>query len=388
MSRHFTLPTILRMTPNDLLQQFFGRLGHSLPCIDWLRLKDRQVEPLLSAMSALPREAQEQIESSLASVFELACEAGWQAILDAARQYGEGEPARRFPSGACAYARAMWTWLNRPEVFEHALLMHEVEGLPRWRKRTGLPILPPRITPDTVRELGVALSNCLRREEGRGHNCTVEYYRRRDDADVFVAYPDDFVRTVMAHDKQGRLLPRSFQQTFEIVFAYQAEAGTLELFAKVAPLVKPKLECLFGQIILGADIGPKSHTQPFNLNRLKDRYFCLETDPHDCLSVSIRRLRLDVPSHGRLTVEPDSTGRSGDVYEVIDDCLNDEAISWDDVKISLATFHFKFDARPGRKAGTLKFDVAYPDRCSIKSSRPERIELTRKYLRRWRIANV
>ena len=388
MSRHFTIPTMLRMTPNDMLQQFFGRLGHTLSCIDWLRLKDRQVEPLLSAMRCLPREAQEQIESSLAAVFELACETGWQAILEAARQFGETEPARRFPPNACAYSRAMWTWLNRPEVFEHALIMHEVEGLPRWRKRTGLPVLQPRITPATVRELGHAISNCLRREEGRGQNCSVEYYRRRDGADVFVAYPDDFVRTVMAHDEQGRLIPRSSQQTFEIVFAYQAEDGTLELFAKVAPLVKPKLECLFGQIILGADLGPKCHAQPFNLNRLKDRYFCLETDPNDCVSVSIKRMRLDVPLLGRLTVEPDSTGRGGDVYKVIDDCLNGETVSWDDVKISLATFHFRFEARPGRKVGTLKFDVAYPDRCSIKSTRPERIELTRNYLRRWRIANV
>jgi hypothetical protein len=388
MSRHFTLPTMLRMTPNNLLHQFFQRLGHTLPAIDWLRLRDRQVQPLLSGLACLSREAQEQIESALASIFELSCERGWQAILDAARQFGEAEPAQRFPDRSSAYARAMWTWLHRPEVFDHALMMHEVEGLARWRKRTGLPILEPRITSDTVRELGIALSKCLRREEGRGHNCTVEYYRRRDGADVFVAYPDDFVRTVMAHDKKGRLLPRSVHQTFEIVFAYQSENGTLELFAKVAPLVKPKLECLFGQIILGADLGPKAHTQPFNLNRLKDRYFCLETDPHDRVSVSIKRLRLDVPQRGRLTVEPDSTGRGGDVYEVIDDCLNDEAVSWDDVKISLATFYFRFEGRPGSKPSTLKFDVAYPDRCSIKSSRPERIEMTRKYLRRWRIANV
>jgi hypothetical protein len=41
----------------------------------------------------------------------------------------------------------------------------------------------PRITPDSLRELSVALSQCLKREEGRGHTCTVEYFSRRDSAD-------------------------------------------------------------------------------------------------------------------------------------------------------------------------------------------------------------
>lgn len=388
MSRHFTIPTILKMTPNDLLQQLFFRLGHPLRCIDWLRLRDRQYQPLMSAIENLSREAQQQVESALAAVFELACEKGWQSILESAREVGDSEPVERFPEDACNYTRAIWTWLNRPEIFDQALLRIEVDALPRMRKRSGLPLLEPRITPDRVRELGVALSVCLRREEGRGKNCTTQYYRRRDNADVFVAYPDDFVRTVMAHDEQGILIPRSMKQTFEIVFIHQAEAGTLEMFAKVAPLVRPKLEMLFGQIILGVDLGSKPHNRLYELNRLKDRNFCLETDPADRVSASIRRLRLDVPRRGRLTVEPDGDGRGGDVYQVIDECLDNQKVCWDEIKISQATFHFQFESQPGRRPGVLRFDVSAPDYCSIRSSRPERIELTRKYLRRWRIANV
>ncbi len=387
MSRHFSVPKMLRLTPNRLLKEFFSRLGHSLLSLDWRKIGERQVEPMLTAISWLPRPAQDQIESALAQVFELACETGWRAILEVARQDGDTDALLLLSERACPHERAMRVWLDHPQLFEQAALIHQVENLTRWRKRTGLPQVQPRITPASIRELSLALSQCLKREEGRGQNCTVEYFRRRDVADVFVAYPDDFVQTIVLHDEQGRLAPRSIRQTFEIVFALQAEEGTLELFAKVAPALKPKLESVFAQIILGAELELKGSGRPYDLNRLKDRYFCLETDPCDHVAATISRLRLDVPHYGRFTVEPTGT-RAGDVFEVIDECLNSHAVRWEDVNISLATFRFQFEPVSGRQPGSLTFDVTYPDHCCVKSRRPERIELTRKYLRRWRIARV
>jgi hypothetical protein len=382
MSRHFTIPTMLRMTPNELLKQFFDRLGHRLLALDWRKLGERQVEPILTTMSWLSREAQEQIESSLASIFELSCETGWQNILHVARERGENKLAQEVPRDSCVYARAMWVWIHKPEVFEQALMVHEVEALPRCRRRTGLPLLTPRITSATKHELGVAFSTCLRREEGRGQNCSVEHFQRRDGADVFVAYTDDFVRTVMAHDEQGRLIPRSFQQTFEIVFAYHAAKGMLEHFATVAPLVKPKLEALFGQIILGADLAEQAYRRPFDLNRLKDRYFCLETDPLDHVKVSIPKLRFDVPDGPRVTVEPKEN-----IYDEIDTCFSDK-VTLEDVTISQATLLFHFLPYPGRRPGKLRCEMTHPDHCNIRSWRPDRREIGCKYLRRWRIADV
>ena len=387
MSRHFSVPKVLRMTPNRLLKEFFSRLGHELLSLDWRRVGERQVEPLLLTMSWLPRSAQDQIESALAQIFELSCETGWRAVLEVARQDGEVDAVLRLSEQAGSYERAMRIWLDHPKLFEQAALIHQVENLTRWRKRTGLPQVQPRITPASIREFSLALSECLKREEGRGQNCTVEYFRRRDAADVFVAYPDDFLQTITLHDEHGQLAPRSIRQTFELVFAFQAEEGTLELFAKVAPALKPKLESVFAQVILGADLSPKGGSRPYDLNRLKDRYFCLETDPNDHVAASISRLRLDVPHFGRFTVEP-TGGSSGDVFEVIDECLNSHAVCWEDVNISLATFRFQFEPVSGRQPGSLSFDVTFPDHCCIKSRRPERIELTRKYLRRWRIARV
>ena len=306
MSRHFSVPKVLRMTPNRMLQEFFNRLGHQLLSLDWRKVKEHNVEPVLLSMSMLSRQAQDQIEAALASIFELACASGSRTIVEVAHLDGLADVFAELPKAVCCYEQAMWTWLHHPQIFEQASLIHQVENLTRWRKRTGLPQVQPRATPTATRELAVALSQCLRREEGRGHNCTVEYFRRRDGADVFVAYPDDFVQSVLLHDERGRLVPRSLRQTFEIAFAYQADEGTLELYAQVGPALKPKLESLFGQIILDADLDAIANPRPYDLNRLKDRYFCLETDPTDHVSASIARLRLEVPDYGRLTVEPDA----------------------------------------------------------------------------------
>jgi hypothetical protein len=386
MTRHFTIPTMLRMTPNALLKQFFERMSVQLHSLDWRKLGAWQHEPLQTALSWASAVDQARVESALAGIFELACEEGWTAIVDAAREVGEVSLAGQLED-ACPYERAMWTWLHRPELFAQASALQQISSLTRWRRRTGLPLLTPRITPASIKELASALSQCLRREEGRGKNCTVEYYRRGNGTDIFAAYPDDFVQTVLAHDEHGALVSRPLRQTFEIVFALRSQEGTLELYAQVASAIKPKLECVFGQIILGADLAPKPYSRPFDLNRLKDRYFCLDTDPADRVRASISRLRLSVPNCGWLTVEPKGQ-RPGDIYEVIDECLNDERVRWSDVEINLATFRFEFEELHRRRAATVSFDVAYPDRCSIRSRKPERIELTRKYLRRWRIANV
>jgi hypothetical protein len=388
MSRHFSVPKMLRMTPNPLLREFFERQQITLLSLDWKRLGKRHVEPLILAMSWLPATDQERVESALAMIYELACDRAWEMVLTIARQIGHARRLIEQFGDASPYVRAMRIWLDEPELFQTASMWHQVDGLTRWRKRTGLPLVEPRITQESCRELGRALSACLQREEGRGRFCTVDYLRRQDGADVFVAYSDDFVHSRLEHDSRGRLIPRSARPTFEIVFAYQAENGTLELFARVSPHLKPLLECVFGQIILGIDLSAHARRKTWDLNRLKDRYFCLETDPADGILVSISRLRLEVPEFGRFTVEPTRTGQGADVFHVIDQCLNNERVRWEEVDISLATFRFHFQSQPGRKPGLLTFDVSAPDHCSIKSKRPDRIAVAHKYLRRWRIADV
>ena len=387
MQRHFTIRKMLRMTPNRLLREFFQRLGHKLLSIDWRRMPERCDEALLIAIGLLPQDAQEEMEAAFAAVHELACEAGVRAIIEAANLNGREGFAPKLPQ-AGPYHVAMWTWLHFPSLFDQATLMHSVDRLTRWRKRKDLPRVEPRRTTDATGELACAISKFLKCEEGRGQNCTVDHYHRCTGTDYYVAYPDDFVQTIAMHDERGTLQPRSIRQTFEIVFAFTQEEGTLELNAKVPPRMKAKLECLFGQIILGEDIGPHPYSRPYDLNRLKDRYFCLETDPEDEVSASITQLRLNSSDWGRIGLEPIQNGHVLDVYDMVDHCLNPVNVDWDDAEIQMVAFLFEFKRMRGRRSGALRFEVTYPDHCSVRTRVPERIELVRKYLKRWRIARV
>ena len=286
MTRHFTIRKMLRMTPNRLLQDFFRRLGQQLLSVDWRRMPERCDEALMISVNLLPRDAHDEMEAALSAIHELACEAGVQTILEASKLSSRSDFVSLLPQ-AGPYHIAMWTWLHFPSVFDQAALMQSVDTLSRWRKRKDLPRVEPRSSTEASNELACAISRFLRCEEGRGHHCTVEHYRRRGGTDFYVAYPDDFMQTIATHDESGNLQPHAIRQTFEIVFAYNREDGTLELFAKMPTRMKVKLESLFGQIILGEDIGPQRYARPYDLNRLKDRYFCLETDPEDGLMATI-----------------------------------------------------------------------------------------------------
>ncbi len=387
MTRHFTIRKMLRMTPNRLLQDFFQRLGHQLLSIDWRRVPERCDEALMVALDLLPQEAHDEMETAFSAIHELACETGVQTILEVARRDDHTHFVSLVPQ-ASPYHIAMWTWLHFPALFDQAALVQSVDSLSRWRKRNDLPRVEPRRSPEAIRELACGISRFLRCEEGRGQNCTVEHYRRTNGTDVYVAYPDDFVQSIAMHDESGNLEPHAIRQTFEIVFAFHQQDGTLELYAKMPTQMKVKLESLFGQIILGEDIGPEPYGRPYDLNRLRDRYFCLETDPEDGLIASITSLRVKSLEWGKIGLEPLQNGRVHDIYDMADHCLNGEAVPWEQVDILKASFRFRFDPLQSRRAGTLEFDVTHPDHCTVRSRRPERVDIVRKYLKRWRIAHV
>jgi hypothetical protein len=385
MSRAFSIPTVLRMVPNCLLKEFFERLGHGDLGIVWEGLSEREIEPIIQAMNALPPAQLDNVEGALHNVFDLACETGIGAIIEAGALAGDLELPSAMPQEGGPYHKAMWAWLNRPEVVNQAILIHQVEHLAWWRKRNDLPHVEPDRRPATLKQLEKALSHLLLCEQGRGKLCTVETLTRRGTDYVF-AHPDDFVQNVTAHDGEGKLAARTFRQTFPIVFAYNRCEGTLELFAKVPTKLKPRLEELFAQVILGVELEDWAPDAAYDLNPLKHRSFSLATDPADRVRPRVRRMRLSFRnSHRRLTLEAAPDSGVEDVYDMLDEVLNRERVPLSAVNVTMVTFCFEFLPLDGRKPGTLTFDVAYPSSCSLRNQRPERIELAQKYLKQWGI---
>jgi len=74
-----------------------------------------------------------------------------------------------------------------------------------------------------------------------------------------------------------------------------------------------------------------------------------------------------------------------DIHAAIEECLNQERLPLSEVWVDQVTFCFEFLPMEGRKPGRATFDVTWPNSCSLRSQRPERVELVRKYLKRWGI---
>jgi hypothetical protein len=111
MTRHFTIPTVLRMTPNSLLRGIFSRLGHGMCRVPWQWLPQRSIAPILAAMRDLSPAEQSVVETALHDVFDLACENGSRAIREAASSVTTEKPPY-LPKVGGPYGLSAWTWLH------------------------------------------------------------------------------------------------------------------------------------------------------------------------------------------------------------------------------------------------------------------------------------
>jgi hypothetical protein len=329
MSRQFSIPTVLRMVPNALLEQFLARFNVGASSIDWQAAGEWEIVPEINDLiNRLDRPRHTDIECALRSVFDLACDTGIDAIFEAASKSGDVDMPLAMPIDKGPYAKAMWTWLHRPDAFERALLLHQVESLTWWRKRRDLPKTVADMTDEARQRLGESISGLFQQTQGRGHVCSVECFSRSDGTDYFFVYPDDFVQNVTAHNDQRILTARTHRQTFVIVFAYNSHDGTLELFARVAPKLKIEHENLFAKMVLGTELETWRTDAAYELDHLLDRNFALATDPEDRVHVCIRKMRLSFRNSGRrIWLEVD--GEHDNIHDMMDDCLNRENVSGD-----------------------------------------------------------
>ena len=384
MSRQFSIPTILRMVPNELLQEFFVILGHSEfdPC--WPQLGKRELDPMLDYITDLPASQASQMDQELQAVYELSCQSGMAAITESAKLHGVSDLPLQMPQEMSVHGRAMWTRLNHPEVFNTAQLLHEVDHLSWWRKRNDLPATEPDISPETIQQLEHGIS-CLLKDQGRGRLCTIETYRRGD-VHYFFAYPDDYSETAHKHDDAGKLIPVVINKTMQVVFAYDQSAGSLETYAKLPKRMKEGLENCFATCILGGRLSDQSPSKTFEMNQLKDPDFHLQTDPQDCVAAQVIRMRMAHQSNGRkLDVAIDRTNPGESIYRAIQETLQSDVRSLSHWNIISVAIHFEFLPKADRKPGRQTITVSFPNTCNVRSERSERIEIIQKYLKRWNI---
>ncbi|MEX0718356.1 MAG: hypothetical protein WD066_17305, partial [Planctomycetaceae bacterium] len=112
------------------------------------------------------------------------------------------------------------------------------------------------------------------------------------------------------------------------------------------------------------------------------------TDPDDGITeVRVRKLRLTVkgrPRH-RIVLEADPDAGVDDVYEMMENYLNQERLPKSILNVTQVGFKFGFDEEIEDLPRSMSFEVSYPNSSNLKS-KPERPrELAEKYLRLWEL---
>ncbi len=383
MSHHFSMATVFRMTPYQVLGRFFIKLGLNLP-LDWEKVEDMQ--PVQKAYQMLPPEDRERSENILKRITALACKEGYRALNEAAKlcDFPKWEITHR--KTATMYQKVIWTWMLYPEIVEKALTLLELDKIVYARKRYGLPVGDVDVTDEMLKSLKTNLQTLFMEHEERGRVCTVEVVERGSGKYCFFAYPDDYPESVQQHDDDERLIGKTECNTFEIVFGLNTEEGTLELAAKandVGQKMKGLLEETFIRTVYG--IEPPPYIQPrFVIDMLKNERFPLATDPEDCVRAEISMFQIKWNYRDRSTrlgVQPgDSIHDSISCYE------SRKEVSRHKAEFLRVRIRFFFGPKPDRRAGMITVEIAVPGTCDIGSHDPVKIEIVHKYLRRWGIA--
>lgn len=381
MARQFTIPTILRMLPNKLLERLFRERGYIQLPWNWKGLKERDVQKLQNAINLQPPESKALIENDLRELYELACDKGLDSILEAACMCGLPNFASLLPQEGLYY-KSLWTRLEYPAIFERALRLHSFRVISWWRKRSDLPKRKIQVDEILLERLSHEISDLLQRAQGRGTPCTVEFSEGTDGTLYFYAHPNDFARQATTHDEELRLTPITLLTTFSVVYAYRPDEGSLELHAPVPAKVKRSLEQLFAQIVFGTTLGPWEPDAVYDLDVLKNPLFQLVTDPADRVKVQVRSLRLSASITGRRnTIE--ITNEDDNIHAAMGEWINKQNISLADVKATRAVIRFEFLEALGRKTGCETVEISVPNTCNLHGRQPDRVDLVRKYFQRW-----
>ena len=383
MSRIYSLPTFFRMVPRPMLKTFFKKHQIDTTEIPWESLKNREIEPLLYMFHDLPRETQIELEGIFQEVFELACESGFETLRQAAEVFNEQHWLNGFEKNASLYAISLWAWSTYNPMFQFALARHHAKQLTWWRKREGLPKLKPLWNEERKEALESSLQNYFVGKQNRGDVCTVETQTFDEKTCYFYAYPDDYLRHYQQHDTEGNLRPKRVKPTFEVVFAYNSEEGTLEIHAKGGEKMKSELEEIFLETVIGQDREMFAGS-PYDLSVIIQNGFTLASDPEDCVVIQLKELRLKWNKWGSVQVRPDD---NLELMDMLKNMTLGNDISLTNASIEYAKFQFLFYSDKEEKGRSLTFEIVAPNRCTLKNRDKKRMELIRKYLRKWRIEN-
>ena len=387
MTRQYSPKTFLRQTPNPVLNQYFEARGLALD-VDWKALTPRRIEPLFDAIEALPDDVRDGVERDFRQVFEMANPKGRLLLVEQGEVLGV-ELAERLAHVANHYEAAMVVFLERNTVFEIASNVHEMHRLGHWRKRSVGKRLHASNHPDNLRAFEAAMRR-IYKKQGRGRNCHVDTYQRRDPLRFcYFAYPEDFPTSDIEYDEQHNFQHVARRPALENVFIYDPEAGVVEISATGSRDHKEALAEAFCVHILGLKTLPTENgCAQFTLDPVMDPSFSFPIEPGDSVArMELKSLRLDYPDaeQTRITVNVKPNGTANAIHASMRRALDLSRFPLRNLHPSQGQILVEFKPTNSRRGKKLTFQITSPDRCGLGDDPCEQI--ARRILRRAGIVN-
>ena len=396
MAKHLDPRTLLKKVSVPLLHQFFQRQGVLLD-LPWDELKaKRQVEPICDAWQSLPDARRRQVQTALQDLAELSDHRGMKVF---AEEVQANCPERKWELIACGNGvnKALWFYLNLPDVFDKAALFARADALSSGRyfiRRSNLPKLKLDVTPEMTQALECALHAYYWPNEMRGRHCHVSHYTRTGGNEYFFAYLDDWPDSRLVFEDNGDLESKCERYAFSVLFVFCPQDGSLDLVAKGGKAVQYPLQKAFCKAVLEIDVEPADPKRTeYQLQRVLDPEFRYPTEPEDFVAqVRLARIQLapvskssDVLFH-ELTFSP-WIYRS-QWLQAIQCQLDGHGMQAAEVLVKRASFQLAFVNGALGGARTVTFTVSLPNTCDLKDKPDGVREVGERCLKRWEMMNA
>jgi hypothetical protein len=367
----------LRQLTPDLLRQYFTFREIQLE-VNWDAPSNKFVELVYQACQGLADEVRETVDSDFQGIHALSTEAGHNALIEESLHYRKMDLNVKLEGLEGYHQRAIWVFLNEPKIFHVASNMNWADNLSSryWRHRIGLPKQQPDILQDNRDRFARAVGRFYWNREGRGgrdgENCGLELYLRRERFHYIFLHPQDHTRSIIEYPQPGKFKRRAVSGSIEVIFVFDPVDGALDVYADGEVKVKRELQALFGQVMLGVELGPEmASRQPFRLNGLKRRDFKFQWDPNDPIEkVEVKSLRIKfLGTNQRVTFDGVPGSAEFGVYDTLEVALNQKSLPLDQVTIDHAVLQFEFKSVNNAKPKRIDFGLS--DRSWSRKEKPE-----------------
>ena len=384
MSLSYTPRSVVGRTPNALLQRFLAD-HRCFDGLDWKKLKENDVEPILLRLEALEESARRQIGVAWRKIHALADAQGTAVLIAAARDIGL-QIADELKAKRNAYERAFWCLLEYPVLLDSQRVYSHIYAFskPCCETRVGFPKGKVIVTRSMLDDLREQIQNLYQKEEQRGDMCKMDH-RERDGIHLIHAYPSDYVDDKDSYAPNGELTTVSVKPPFHIAFYLDGEAGSVTMLAKGGADKRESLFRRFASSVLRCQTVPKPGKKTYDLSLFKDPNHELPTEPADHLRpprVVAMRLQFAGRSRHRALYEVDARDAHDSIYDLLRAKLNGGLSELARSTILSVVLQASFSV-PGREERTVTFRISTPTWCNLDDDPEGRI--LRKYLQTWKI---